>query len=617
MAAAILLASGAVFFMMQMETNSAWAQLNQRRNSNLSFQRSKVIGIFDFRDARLREVLQLFSEMTGKNVVATPEIQDLEISLYLQKVEPLKALEVLCKNYNLWFTDQEDIIRVMKVEEYGRELVLRRDERTKVFNLKYASCLTVAEMIANIFGERVRYAAPEDVQSYGHVGTDEFPTIGEEIDVDEVETDEEKFRVRDDDFLERGGIVLDADDLAKLGRVVQDPTQLTPEELLELQIGRARALLTVFPRNNSIVVRSVDSNLVGDIGNLITEVDTPTRQVLLETKILRINLDDTMESFFNFRLTPGGFRDPETGIYFSDGENFNVIESLRAGSLTSPETFVFSYINSQVEAEFELLEQQGRINEISTPLVFVANNAAAKFFQGDRTPVRTGYSVTEATFTDEGLQTSPAQITIDYDQEDLGVSLEISPSINEDRTVTMKIKSEISTLNLGGGPPFLFTFNGVVQEGETDSVLTTQVEDIIVAKDGHSIVIGGLIEEVDRDIEQKVPILGDLPVLGFFFRNDEIQKRRSEIIFLITPRIVMDPEEGGELKDRVMKKISDHPYYMEDTDRVVTYDPETDKLNSVYNRDTTWRKFPWNIRSKVKELVKGNRQAGALIEIGD
>ncbi|MCK4690686.1 MAG: hypothetical protein KAT20_02695, partial [Desulfuromonadales bacterium] len=92
-------------------------------------------------------------------------------------------LETLCKNYNLWYTEESSVIRVMQVEEYGRELVLRRDEKTRVFNLKYASCLSLADAVSRIFGDKLKYDPPKDVQSYGHVGTDKFPSIGEEISI--------------------------------------------------------------------------------------------------------------------------------------------------------------------------------------------------------------------------------------------------------------------------------------------------------------------------------------------------------------------------------------------------------------------------------------------------
>ncbi|WP_167590506.1 type II secretion system protein GspD [Oceanidesulfovibrio indonesiensis] len=578
-----------------------------------------AIDVFDFRNTPLRDVLQILSQLTGRNVVATPEVQELPISIYLRDVEPMLALEVLAKNYNLWFTESERVVRVMKVEEYGRELTLRRDEKSRVFNLKYASCITVALAIASIFGERVEYVAPEEITSYGHVGTDAFPSVGRDPDTVKEFKDPniEDFKKRKkDELLERGGIALDEDEIARLGEILRTRADAAADDLLERQIGRARALMTVFPRNNALLIRAVDSKLVEDIGALIEEVDTPTREVLLETKILRISLDDSEESYFSLDVTLGdenAYLDEQGNIV---GDSFGRAGSMGSALLSSPATFAFSYIDSKVRAELQMLERQGRINEISTPLVFVANNAAAKFFQGDATPVRTGYTVTEAQYNDEGVQVAPAQVRVNYREEEVGVRLEVSPSINEDRTVTLKIITEISSLQTGQGPPFLFSLGGQTIEGKTDSISKTEVEDIIVAKDNQSIVIGGLIEEVDNEVVERVPILGNIPLIGFLFRDVEIQKRRSEIIFLITPRIVMDPEEAGTLKQRVMHNLSSHPYYTQDVEHIMDYDMNTNELEPTVNMASRRPYFPFNVSKAIRNLEQGSRRSGAMIEIG-
>ena len=180
-----VMASG-LLAMLLLAGTPAWMATTAEAKSTVAPQRgtAATIAVFDFKEAPLAEVLKVFTELTSQNVVATPDIQGLGISLYLEKVTAMSALETLCKNYNLWYAQEGNIVRVMKVEEYGRELVLRRDEKVRLFNLRYASCLAVADMVARIYGDRVNYDAPKELESYGHVGTDEFPEIGEELDVE-------------------------------------------------------------------------------------------------------------------------------------------------------------------------------------------------------------------------------------------------------------------------------------------------------------------------------------------------------------------------------------------------------------------------------------------------
>ena len=536
-----------------------------------------AIGIFDFRDAPLGDVLKVFTEMTKKNVVATPEILDLEVSLYLEAVDPLKALETLCKNYNLWYAVDGNIIRVMKVEEYGRELVLRRDEKTEIYPLKYASCLSVAEMIACVFGSRIQYNEPDAVESYGHVGTDELPEIGREMEVDGAnDKDDEKTRKRKKNVFDAGGVELDETDLKK---ALTKSGKVSLEELINLQIGQAQAMLTVFPRNNAIVVRSIDIRLLNDITDLISRVDTPTRQVLLEVKILEMDLGDGLDSFFNISVTPGGEIDSD-GSIVRDTDGITGIDFLNAASLTA-NSFDFEFINEQVQLKMELLENENRIKTIATPLMLCANNAASKFFQGVKSPVRKGYTVTQAKYGDDDKLLTPETVSTDYEEEEVGVTLEISPSINMDRTVTLKIAAEIATINSGGGPPFAYTIGGVQQEGETDTISETTIEDIVVAMDNQSVALGGLIQEEDVDTEKKVPLLGDIPLLGFFFKSKSISKSRSEIVFLIEPHIIMSPAESGEVSRRFMGDTSGHPYYREGKERLLELNKEKNVIESL------------------------------------
>ncbi len=567
-----------------------------------------VVEVFQFDKTPLSEILRLISEMTGQNVVATPEIQSLPISIYLNNVTPILALEVICKTYNLWFSEQDNVIRVMRVEEYGRELTLRRDEQTRVYNLKYASCYTVGEVIKNVFGSRVRLTSPEQTESYGHVGTDVFPDIGTEPDVetDDDEVEEDDYETKQKGVTELAGLKMDEVDLARMARLLREGDQFTPEMLLERQIGQARALMTLFPRNNSVIVRSVDSNLLKEVGELIAQIDTPTRELLLEVKILGVTLDDGMESFFDFGLTPDTGSDSSMSILS------------QVGSLApSPASFAFSFIDNVIDMRLQMLKSEGRVTELSTPLMLVANNAAGKFFQGAEISIREGYTVTQAQFNTEGAQTSPASVSTQYTKEDIGFTLEIAPSINEDRTVTMKILTEISRAGIGQGPSFDYVIGTQVRTGETDTVITTEIEDIVVGKDGKTLILGGLIEEAIVENEEKVPFLGDIPILGFFFTDTVKTASRKELVMLITPHIIMTPYEAQKIKERILAESSGHPYVTQDKNKLLQLDEKTGILESTIDGALSKKPFPFSAGDAVRKLAYGNRTKGSIVELGE
>lgn len=538
--------------------------------------------VFNFQQTPLADVLRLLTEMTKKNVVATPSILMEPVTLYLEDVPPLVALGVLCKNYNYWYAEEDGVIRVMKLDEYGRELMLRRDERTEIFALKYASCIGVAETIRNVYQDAIEFEAPSEtaLKSYGHVGTDELPSIGEameELDTGTSSSNRSRSRSRTaaKDAITAGEVEMDTQGLGRLRQIVQTEGQVTAQQLLEYSVGRTKAQLTVFPRNNAVLVRSVDTKLLADIREMVLALDTPTPQVLLECKILEVQLSDGFESFFDFGWTPGGSID-STGTVTSAVPGRSA--SGLGGAGLAQSALSFSYLNANVQARMQLLQSEGRLRSLASPLVYTANNAAARFFQGDKTPVRSGYSVNEATY-DSATNTvvSPAQLVTEYEVEDVGVTLEVSPSINQDKTVTLKLVANIGSLQRGAGPTFNYSMNGQNLTGDTDLITETRIEDIILAKDGQSLAIGGLIRETQTEDVTKVPVLGDIPVLGFFFRNQERLQKRTEIVFVLTAHILESPEGGAALNERVMPAVSDHPWY-KGQERLLEYDATHDEL---------------------------------------
>ncbi len=550
-------------------------------------QGAKNVRVFNFRDTPLSEVLMLFTEGTKKNVVATPSIMDMPVTLYLENVTPMVALSVLCKNYDLWFTEDDGVIRVMKLEEYGRELMLRRDERTEVFVLNYASCFNVADVVIGVYGESVSFHVPKDMASYRHVGTDALPDEFGNLRGEgggEAEEDADKLkRLTQEGVVQAGELSMQKEELGRLRQIVESGGGVSTQDLLEFQVGRAKAQLTVFPRSNALVVRSVDTRLLEDIRGLIDRLDTPTPQVLLECKILEVRLTDGFDSFFDFSLTPDATIDEATGAFSLPVEG--AVASALGGIGLTESTFRFLYFSSQVQARLELMQREGRVRSISTPLVYAANNAAARFFQGDQVAVRHGYAVTDAIFDlDSGVQLVPAKVTTEYTMEDLGVELKISPSINTDGTVTMKIIVDIGALNIGAGPRFPYVVDGTQVVGETDTITKTRIEDIILAKDGQSLAIGGLIQSQEVRSHEKVPFLGDIPGLGFFFTSKEDSLERTEIIFVLTAHILEHPSEGGRLNEQLMPSISTHPWYVNGTRDVLDYNATVDELYDLNGR---------------------------------
>ncbi len=163
------------------------------------------------------------------------------------------------------------------------------------------------------------------------------------------------------------------------------------------------------------------------------------------------------------------------------------------------------------------LVTEGQARVLSAPRVATLDGNKATIVLGQRVPIFTSVTV--------GGQ---LQTTVSY--VDVGVKLETTPRVNTDQLISLALKPEVSTL---GAP--------VSSGGQTAFILNTRSADTnLIVPDGKTIVLGGLISRDERQTTIKVPLLGDIPILGELFKTTENTRQETEVIFLITPQIVKD-----------------------------------------------------------------------------
>lgn len=195
--------------------------------------------------------------------------------------------------------------------------------------------------------------------------------------------------------------------------------------------------------------------------------------------------------------------------------------------------FVFSAASDSVNVLVRALKQQGRIEILSRPHITTLDNQAAQVAVGQDIPYTTGTATAAATAT----------TAISY--RPVGVILNVIPKINPDGKVVMRVSPQVSSfssaqsLNLG---------NGVIAPVFNQQILDTT----IIARDGETVAIGGLITRNDTKNENKIPMLGDLPVLGSLFRFRTQSKQKRELLVMLTPHIVRNRIEA----DRVLAEES-------------------------------------------------------------
>jgi type II secretory pathway component GspD/PulD (secretin) len=248
-----------------------------------------------------------------------------------------------------------------------------------------------------------------------------------------------------------------------------------------------------------VVVEDVPAYL-DTIAQCVAQIDQPPRQVMIEAHVLAVTLDSNDRCGVNLTALAKVLNHDMK--FYAQG----------IANPTAPQAFFFSYDGSDLDLLIEALRTQSNAKTLASPKVLVLNGQEAKIQVGRQL----GFRVVTTT------ETSSME-TINF--LNVGVVLTVTPRISRDGQVLMRVKPEVSKgeVNPDTGLP------------EED---TTQVETNILLPDGRGMVIGGLIQEKDIELQSKVPFFGDIYLVGKLFRRRELTKQRQEIIITLVPRIV-------------------------------------------------------------------------------
>lgn len=254
--------------------------------------------------------------------------------------------------------------------------------------------------------------------------------------------------------------------------------------------------ITALPDRNMLVVEELP-DFMSRMERLLTEIDHEPTQILIEGQILEVILDNTDTYGLDWAK-----------LFKSDGGTGAFgLQGLAAPG--APGLF-FSLVNPNVEAALNALSSTGRVRTLSTPKLLALEHREAQVIIGDRT----GYRVT----------TTIDQVTTESIRFfDSGIILKVIPFVDRSGHIMMDIHPEVSTATVSDGIP---------------SLKTTEVSTQLLAADGQTIFIGGLIRNSTSSRRNGVPILRDLPLLGRLFGNSEDIVVNTETVVLITPRIM-------------------------------------------------------------------------------
>ncbi|MGE3165127.1 MAG: type II secretion system protein GspD [Planctomycetota bacterium] len=551
-----------------------------------------VLTRLDLRGLQLGEVCRLLTAATGTNVVSSDGAAGKVVSLYLQEVPVREAVEAICDMHQLWYSADSGtrVLRIRTAGEYERRLASLQDERTEYYTLLYPNVLDVGRAIKNLFGDRVLLRATERE-------TEQFRDLSDRFSrFDLLDARTQGFGASlgisagvgtpNRTYSQGGGLnegnTYDASGARGLGgelisgRTFPDSAsqagtrnRLESEEIMRLEellaerenddaerevndviegVYRAPIYVTTSRRQNKLIVRTSDSRAHDEIRTLVERLDVPTALVLLEVRILTVDLVDGFNSFFEYQ-----WADNEWAGQFSTG----AIELPLAGALgvggtgVRPTDLVFQYVDEEFGARLQVLERENRVRSVATPVLLTANNEVSRLFVGREVPLNRSFVGGQVVAGDSATVATSGSTGIEF--RPVGTTLLVTPSINADRTVTLRIVQESSNADTTAS---ILVPAGDQFSPQTVNVVSSQsVSGTIVAKSDRAVAFGGLVETSSSDVEERVPFLGRIPLLGVLFRRTTKQEDRRELVVIVRPHVLATPTEHEAVSRRLTEAL--------------------------------------------------------------
>jgi general secretion pathway protein D len=287
-------------------------------------------------------------------------------------------------------------------------------------------------------------------------------------------------------------------------------------------------------RNNALLVHATAEEYEL-VAAALEKLDIVPLQVFIEATIAEVTLNDTLkyglEWFFDVGNSNVSFN--TTGVKTSNPQPGNLIFSQFPG-------FSWLYATNDVRVVLNALTQITDLKVISSPTLLVLDNEPARLQVGDQVPI----SVRSATSVID--PDAPTVNEIEY--RDTGVILDIIPRVNANGMVVLDIIQEVSDV-------VATTADSTLTETITPTIAQRRIASTVSVSSGETVALGGLIRDSDSDAVTGVPLLSDIPILGNLFKTTTDAKRRTELLVLLTPRVVRDTNDARTVTDELRKRL--------------------------------------------------------------
>lgn len=477
----------------------------------------------------------------------------------------------------------DESYNVKRLIKIARFLDSRKErEEMKTYKLRYASSESVYKALKDVYKpdeKAVKISDYTDNNSIVVMATREqlieIGKIIEKLDKKSENLDTRKFRVH---YLQNAN----AEDVAKILSTMLKEGETVTQKTIKATTKKTGADAAAGSPDQAVKEKSFLSNKVssdeetnslvmyltdteyGEVQKLIGRLDTPRRQVLVSAVIAEVSLKRLMTTGANWQA----ISDKGYGGAFGGGKSMEAIyQTLASGNFIlggyGDKTQTINIGGRKIEYPnvfvlLSFLNEDNDFNLLSAPRVLTLDHKEAKINVGSIIPFATGVK-----FDTNG------QPIVTYDYKDVGLTLTITPHVSQGQFIKMVVNQKIQDVtdyiqqNLGA--------TGYV----VPVVATREIDTNITVGDSQTIIIGGLVSKKTIDSIQKIPLLGDLPLIGTAFRNRKKEHQKTTLFIFLTPHIIETPDKLTEITEKYQHFVEEA--YPQKGKKVK--DPEQDKDN--------------------------------------
>jgi general secretion pathway protein D len=319
-------------------------------------------------------------------------------------------------------------------------------------------------------------------------------------------------------------------DLQNLARALNNEPELPSTDPMEPSpsstgpLGEPPLKIVADDTKNSLLIMANDRDYQRVL-RVIQGLDVVASQVLIEAVIAEVTLNDDLQYGVQWQLSKGG----KPTATFSN--------TLTGGVAAAFPGFNYAINAANIAATLSALNALTHVNVISTPSLMVLDNKTARLQIGDQVPITTQ--------TATSTVTANTVIVNSVTMQDTGVILSVTPRINESGRVQLEIEQEVSSV-----------VKTTTSNIDSPTIQQRRVKTTVVVNDGEVLALGGMIQDQASKTSSQIPILGDLPGLGAIFSDRSNSVKKTELVILITPRVVRDGAESRLVTEEYRRKMN-------------------------------------------------------------